>query len=294
MRVTNQMLHNRAMANLGRNTEALAHVQEQVASSKRLLRPSDSPTEVRSAIKTSDAKAEMEQYLRNITTANRSISSAEAALSGAGEVIQRARELAIQGANGTLSSADRTLIAQEIEQLAGQLVALAGTKVGDQYLFSGHQTDNAPYAAPPVGTAVVGGYLGDGGALIARIGPGVQVEINVTADDVFGPAFAAMAQLHGELVGGAAASATSITLLDAGQNALVAGRALLGARQNRLDQTATTIGDAQLATERVLSELVDVDLAEAISTLSQREAVYQASLAINGRILQNSLIDHLR
>ena len=236
----------------------------------------------------------MEQYLRNITAANRTISAAETALGGAGEVIQRARELAIQGANGSLSPADRVIMAQEVEQLTGQLVALAASKAGDQYLFSGHQTDNAPYASPPAGSAIVGPYLGDGGALIARIGPGVQVEVNVRADDVFGPAFAAMAQLHGELVGGLPASPMSINLLDAGQNALLAGRSLLGARQNRLDQTATTFGDALLATERMLSELVDVDLAEAITTLSQREAVYQASLAVNGRILQSSLIDYLR
>ena len=294
MRITNQMLHDRALANLSRNVEALARIQEQVATSRRLGRPSDDPTDVRSAVKLSDVKAELEQYQRNIVNASRTMATAEAALGSAGEVMQRARELAIQGANGSLSPADRTLIAQEIEQLTGQLVALAGTKAGDQYVFAGFQTATAPYAPAPAGTAVVGPYLGDSGALKARIGPGAQVSINVTADIVFGPAFVALAQLHGELVGGGPASPTSITLVDAGQAALISGRSLIGARQNRFDQTAVTLGDALLAATRVLSEIVDVDLTEAITELSQREAVYQASLAVNGRLLQISLIDQLR
>jgi flagellar hook-associated protein 3 FlgL len=294
MRITNRMLHDRALSNLERNVEALSRVQEQVATTKRLQRPSDDPTDVRSAVKTSELKAELERYQRNIVNASRAMSTAEGALASAGEVIQRVRELAIQGANGSLSSGDRSLIAQEVEQLTGQLVALAATRAGDQYLFSGYQTDKAPYGSPPPGTAVVGAYLGDSGALVARIGPGVQVGVNVTADVVFGPAFAALAQLHGDLVGGGPATPAAITMLDAGQAALLAGRSLIGARQNRLDQTATTLDDALLATQRVLSELVDVDLTEAITALSQREAVYQAALEVNGRLLQSSLIDHLR
>jgi len=294
MRITNRMLHDQALGNLALNVEALSRIQEQMATSKRLLRPSDDPTDVRSAVKLSDAKAELEQYKRNIVNAGRAMATAEGAIGSAGEVMQRARELAIQGANGSLSPDDRRLIAQEVEQLTGQLVALAATKAGDQYVFSGFQAATAPYAPPPVGTAVVGAYLGDTGTVVARIGPGVQIRTNVTADVVFGPAFAALAQLHGELVGGGSASPIAITLLDTGHAAIIAARSLVGARQNRLDATAGTLDDGLLAAQRLLSELVDVDLTEAVLDLGSREAVYQAALAVNGRILQMSLIDHLR
>lgn len=294
MRITNRMLHDRALGNLGRNVEALAKVQDQVATSKRLLRPSDSPTEVRAAVMTSDAKSEIEQYLRNITAATRMMSAADSALGAAGDVVQRARELAIQGANGTLSAEDRGRIALEVEQLTAQLASDAAAKVGDQYLFSGYRTDTAPYAPPPAGSAVVGAYQGDAGVLLARIGPGIRIATNVTADVVFGPAFTALAQLHADLTGGGPVSGMTIALLDAGQAALLDGRSVVGARQNRLDATAGTLDDGLLTTQRLLSELVDVDLTAAITELSQRQTVYQAALEINARILQTSLIDRLR
>lgn len=294
MRITNRMLHDRALGNLGRNVEALARVQDQVATAKRLLRPSDSPTEVRAAVKTGDAKAEIEQYLRNITAATRAMSAADSALGAAGDVVQRARELAIQGANGTLSAEDRGRIALEVEQLTAQLVSDAAARVGDQYLFGGYQTDGPPYAPPPAGSAVVGAYQGDSGVLMARIGPGIRIAMNVTADVAFGPAFAALAQLHAELTGGSPVTGATIALLDAGQAALLDGRSTVGARQNRLDATAGTLDDGLLAAQRLLSELVDVDLTAAITELSQRQTVYQAALEVNARILQTSLIDRLR
>ncbi|MBA3876311.1 MAG: flagellar hook-associated protein 3 [Anaerolinea sp.] len=294
MRITNRMLHDRALANLGRNLEALARVQEQVSTTKRLLRPSDSPIDVRLAVKASDAKAEIAQYQRNVAAATRATSAADTALGSAGDLVQRARELAIQAANGTLSAQDRQSIALEVEELTRQLVGTAAARIGDGYLFSGYMTDTAPYAPPPPGSAAVGPYLGDSGTILIRVGPTAQIGVNVTADAVFGPAFAALGQLHAELIGGGPVSGATIALLDGGQNALLTGRSVLGARQNRLEAEAGTLEELTLASQRLLSELVDVDLTEAITELAQREAVYQAALEVNARILQPSLIDRLR
>ncbi len=294
MRITNRMLHDRALANLGRNVEALARVQDQTASMRRLLRPSDGPTDVRFAVKAADVNDAIRQYQANVAGALRGVSAADAALGSVGDLLQRTRELAIQGANGTLSPENRRHIALEVEELTRQVVVHSSARVGDQYLFSGFQTDTAPYAPPPAGTAVVGPYLGDAGELIARIGPGSQVAVNVSGDVVFGPALAALAQLHGELVGGNAVSAGTIALLDAGQNAVLTGRSVLGARQNRLEVTAGALDELLLASQARLSELVDVDLTEAITELGQREAVYRAAIEVNARVLQVSLIDRLQ
>ncbi len=294
MRITNLMLHQQALASLATNVEALSRIQEQVSSSKRLLRPSDNPTDVRSAVQVRDALAELDQFLRNIATAERSTSAADTALGAAGDILQRARELAIQGANGTLSASDRATMASEVEQLARALVGQARTKVGDQYLFSGFQTATAPYTEAPAGSAAVSAYQGDGGAIVARIGPAATMVINLPADTTFGPALAALAQLHADLSAGMPVQAATINQLDAGQSVLLAGRALTGARANRLENTQVSLEDSVLSAQRLLSNLVDVDMTQAITELSQRQAVYQASLEVNARIIQPSLIDHLR
>lgn len=294
MRITNRMMHDQALAGLQTNVEALARIQDQVVTLKRLVRPSDDPVAVRSAVKARDGLDEIEQFLRNIATAARSLDAADTALGAAGESVQRARELAIQGANGTLSASDRRTMAFEVEQLARQLVTHAGAKVGDQYLFSGFQTDTAPYVEAPPGSAAAGAYQGGTGTIVARIGPGTTMALNVTADTVFAPALAALAQMHAELSSGALVSAGTITMLDAGQSALLTGRSSIGTRANRLEETRNALEDNLLSARRLLSDLEDLDLAAAITELNARQTAYQMSLEINARIIQPSLIDHLR
>jgi len=288
MRVTDSMLRANAMRSLSAGATGLAAIQEQVSTTKRLNRPSDDPAQVREAVKLRDGIAELEQFTRNIDTAGRTLTATEAAIAGAGEAIQRARELAIQGGNATHSASDRQAMALEVQQLAEHLVQLASTKVGDSYIFSGFQTGAPPYASPP------GAYLGDGGAVMARIAPGTKVQVNVAADAVFGPALAALTALQAELAHGSPVSGTTIAALDTGQDALLLGRATVGARQNRLDQTTAYLDEGMLAATKLLSELEDVDMAAAITELSQRMAVYQAALQVSAKIIQPSLLDYLR
>ena len=204
MRVTNRMIHENALRGLMQGAEGMQAARERVLDAKRLHRPSDDPIGVTNAIKLRDAMGEMDQFLRNIGAAERTLGAAETALSSATDIVQRARELAIQAANSWPSPGDRQLIAPEVEHLARQLASLASAKIGDAYLFSGFRTDVAPYAPPPPGSADAGAYLGDAGAVIARVSPGITLQVNVTADSAFGPALAALKQLHDELTAGTA------------------------------------------------------------------------------------------
>jgi flagellar hook-associated protein 3 FlgL len=288
MRVTDGMVRANALRLMGANASSLAATQEQVATTKRLNRPSDDPAQVREAVKLHDGIAELEQFTRNIDAGGRRLSTADDAMAAAGDVIQRAHELAIQGATGTLSATDRTNMALEVAQLADQLVQQTSTKLGDSYIFSGFKTDVPPYAS------LVGAYQGDAGAVMARISPGTTAQVNVTADTVFGPALTALAQMQAELTAGTPVSGDTISKLDAGQAALLAGRATVGAMQNRLDGTTDSLGQGIIAAKTLLSQLEDVDMTQAISELSQRQFTYQASLKVNAGILQTSLIDLLR
>ena len=294
MRVTNRMIHENALRGLMQGAEGMQAARERVLDAKRLHRPSDDPIGVTNAIKLRDAMGEMDQFLRNIGAAERTLGAAETALSSATDIVQRARELAIQAANSWPSPGDRQLIAPEVEHLARQLASLASAKIGDAYLFSGFRTDVAPYAPPPPGSADAGAYLGDAGAVIARVSPGITLQVNVTADSAFGPALAALKQLHDELTAGTAVTPGTLVQLDAGLDAVLRTRAVVGARSNRLEGTRLALEDAQLAGRRLLSEVEDVDLAEAVTQLREREAVYQAALAATGRILGHSLFDYLR
>ncbi len=288
MRVTQSMLHANVLRALAANLAGLDRASERVATTRRLNRPSDDPADVRRAVKLTDAMAEIEQYLRNVDAGDRLLGLADTALARTSEIVTRARELAVAGANGSLSANDRAAMGREVRQLADQVVALAATKAGDTYIFSGLRTDVAPYGS------ATGSYQGDTGTILAWIGPGTSLPVNVVGSTVFDPVLGALDDLATELESGAPASATTLASLDTALTGVVDARAVVGARQNRLGLTRSALDDARLATERLRSMVEDADLAEAIGELSRRETTYQAALGVTARVLSTSLVDYLR
>ncbi len=292
MRVTQSMLYHSTISSLQANIEKLQKISQQVSSTKRLNKPSDDPADVRSAVKVRDGLSELQQYLRNIDTASRWVNAADTALGNAGDLIQRANELSVQGANGSLSASDRAAAADEVQQLAEALLQDASAKAGDQYLFSGFRVDRPPYSG--MTGAVVGPYNGDSGVLIARLGPDSTLQVNQTADKVFQPAFDALAQLHADLTSGSPVQQSTIGQVQAALQTLLDARADAGARSNRLDQTKNAQDQLVNDSTTLLSQLEDVDMADAITQLSQRQTTYQAALQVNAKVMQTSLIDYLR
>jgi flagellar hook-associated protein 3 FlgL len=288
MRITNQMLSDDAVRQLQANLSRLAQSQEQVSTNRRINRPSDDPVQTGAAITLRDSISELTQYQRNIDLADGKLAATDGALGAAGDLLQRARELALQGATGSLSASDRQTIGLEVDQLIGGLLAQAQAKSAGAYLFSGFRTDTAPYAT------AAGAYQGDAGAVMARIGPGSTVQVNVTADVAFGPALQALVALQAELAAGTPVTGATIDAVDAGLDAILGARGLTGARQNRLAQTRASLDDGILAATQLQSTIEDVDMAKAITDMSNRQASYEAALRVNARLLQTSLFDLMR
>jgi flagellar hook-associated protein 3 FlgL len=294
MRITNRMAADRSLAGLQALSQQVQHAQDQITSGRRIVRPSDDPAATHLAVRLHDSLAQTNQYLRNIDAADARMSVAEGAFSVSSDVMLRATELGVQGANGSLSPSDRAVMAKEVEALARTLVQQAATRSGSDCVFSGYQTNVPPYAEAPAGSAAVSAYAGDSGQRLARIGPGVTLPENVTADVAFKPALDALAQLHADLLAGGPVQGSTLTAIAAGHAALTDARTELGARQARLAQAQQSLGDLQLVATRLLSNLEDVDVAEAVTALTSHQNAYDAAAKANGRILATSLLDYLR
>lgn len=141
MRVTNNMLVSNMMRNLNNNLRRLDKYQNQMATGKRVHRPSDDPVRASRALKLRTDLSRLEQYKKNSNNALSWIEVTESAVAEVGDVLQRARELTVRAATGTLSADDKQKIVDEMKQLKDHLISAGNTNYAGRYLFSGYHTD---------------------------------------------------------------------------------------------------------------------------------------------------------
>ncbi len=146
MRITNNMKINMSLSNVTSHNERLNDLQQQVASGKRILRPSDDPIGAANVLKMTVKKSSIEYYNNNLIYAKTNVSDTDAAFSSVSNILNRFKELAVRGANGTLNQGDRNVIASEMQTLLEQVIADANTKTTAGYIFSGSAAQNTPFS----------------------------------------------------------------------------------------------------------------------------------------------------
>jgi flagellar hook-associated protein 3 FlgL len=292
MRVSESMLYSTTNTTLANQMANMQTLTEQISASKKLIKPSDNPADVRTAVGLYDTLAQLNQFGRNIDTATNTLSSMDGALSSAGQLIQRANELAIQGANGTLSPSDRKSMATEVSQLTEAMAQDANAKVGNSYIFSGFKTDTPPYQV--TGPGQVGAYQGDNGVVLARVGPSSTMQVSLAGGAVFQSGIDALTQLQTDLNSGNAVQASTITQISNALQDLSQAQATVGARENRMTDAKNTQQNLITSNTALLSGLQDVNMPAAITALTQAQTTYQASLAVTAKVMQTSLIDYLK
>jgi flagellar hook-associated protein 3 FlgL len=296
-RITTGMLQRGVLTDLNRNTNQLSRTQNKLSSGKQITRPSDDPAGASKALTLRESIKGTQQHQRNVQDGTSWADATEAALSSMTDVVQRARELVIEGASEGSSSDAREAIAKEIDQLAAALKEQANTQFAGRYLFSGTATDTAPYGSGDT-------YAGNTGSIAREIGTGVSVSINTTADGILGSGQAAgddklldtLLDIRDHLVAGDTASlqGTDIKRLDAGLGNLMTARATNGALTNRLESAASRLDAIEELSTKGLSDVEDVDMAQAMVDFSTQSAAYQAALKAGANIVQSSLMDFLR
>lgn len=305
MRITNNMLVNNMMYNMGNNLERMDRVQQQLATGKKIATPSDDPIVASRALKMRTDVAEIEQYDRNVDDATSWMEISETTLGNMEDLLQRARELAVQGANGTLTPEDTQKIRIEIEQLKQQTIQLANTTYAGKYLFSGFKTDQ------PLIDESTGNYniqietaAPNREDIKYEIGIGDKMNINVLGSELFGGTGVAGTPpkvvedfdnfISALSTNDATGIRTAIDRLDENVENLLMIRSDVGARMNRLDLTKNRLAADDTNFTKLMSENEDADIAEVIMKLKNEENVYKASLAGGARIIQPTLVDFLR
>ncbi|MFC3886529.1 flagellar hook-associated protein FlgL [Bacillus songklensis] len=295
MRVTQGMLSGNMLRNLSQSYSRLGKYQDQLATGKKINRPSDDPVVAMKGMFYRTNLTEVEQFKRNFSEAYNWVENTDAALDKATEALQRIRELTVQASNGTYEESQRQAIGDEVAQLKEHLVTIANTKVGDKYIFNGTNTLTQPVQIDSDGK-ITGTPTGQQEVTI-ELAKGIYLPVNLRPDQVFNQDFFdKIEKLQGNLENGGSTTDIGQSLADIDENlkAILSSRSEIGARTNRLEMMEARIDEQEVIANRILSDNEDADIERVITDLKTQESVHRAALGVGSRIIQPTLMDFLR
>jgi len=144
-RITFNTMYDNTMRNIQRNANTLNRLNEQIASTKRINRPSDNPVGFTQSMTYKNSLNSLGQKKINIDDGVIFMTTMETTHASMNDVFGRCKDLAVQGSNDTLTHDNRLYINMDVRQSLEQMVALSQTKHKDGYMFSGKWTNQPPY-----------------------------------------------------------------------------------------------------------------------------------------------------
>jgi flagellar hook-associated protein 3 FlgL len=295
-RVTQGMMQSQLLRNITTNMSRMNNSENQLASGKKINKPSDDPVGITYALRYRSELASNDQYQRNIDSATSAVEHTDTVLGQINEVLQRANELTVKGLNGTNPQNALDAISSELGQLYEEAVNLGNDQFNGKYTFNGQQTDVRPYTIANATTKAT-----DTGKINIPMGAGITIPVNSTGNEVFGAGssepdnvFAVLKGLQSAFSSGNLTTASSLlTQLSGRMDKFLQTRSEVGAKSNRIGLMNNRSQDLNLNLTSLSSKTEDADIAEVATKLNSDQAVYQASLSTGAKIIQKSLVDYM-
>ena len=146
LRITPQTLLNQAIYNAQIQTTALGNAQEQAATGKKILVPSDDPLGTVTVLANHAQDQQFDTDLTNINDATNTLNDSVSTLDSASNILTQAKTLAGEGNNAATDPASYQTLASQVNDLLNQLVSLANTQNTGQYLYGGTATTQPPFS----------------------------------------------------------------------------------------------------------------------------------------------------
>lgn len=186
MRVTTNLIFDKNYRAINNSQGQLSDIQTQLASGKKLLRPSDDPVGATQVIRLTEEIDKINQYKRNNDLVTNALEIQETSLRSINDVVNRARVLTVQSGNGILSSADKQALGAEIEQLRNQVIDLMNTQnASGEYIFSGYQSASQAFEFNPTATDNHIQFVGDNGTNITQLSDSVTIQSTTSGKTLF-------------------------------------------------------------------------------------------------------------
>lgn len=292
-RVTQQTVQRQTLANLQGNLSAMAALQAQLSSGKKINAPSDDPAGASDMLRLRSEQRTIAQHSRNASDGSSWLTTVDTAMSSSLEQLRRARDLTVQGGDGALGQTSRDALATEIDGIRDGLLEQANTTYLGRTVFAG--TSNSGVAFDPTTYT----FTGAAGAMPVerRVGPNTTVRVDSDGPAVFGSGatsvFALLDQVSATLRAGGDPTA-DLAGIDTHMEAMLTEVASVGSRHDQVLKATTSLASQDLNVKSQLSGVEDIDLAKTIMELQMQEVAYNGALGAASKVIQPSLQEFLR
>lgn len=307
-RVTAQTQTNNALAYFRKQTLELSRLQTDLATGKRIDRPSENPGDfaLLQAGKAKDLR--FDAYRSTVNDATIQLNSSVSTLTDLNTGLTRARSLAQEGINATTEPSAYEALASEVNSILERALTSANATADGRSLFGGTATTAPPFTVGSRNslgeiTSIV--YQGSDERGQGLIGPDQTVDTQYAGNRVFqtggSDVFQALIELRDALrdtslssVDRAAVLSSKLQQVENASTAILSTVGEQSADLANLEAVGNRLADLQLEVRSRNSDLESTDVAGAIIKLRETENIFQTSLAVAARIFNNNLLDFVR
>ncbi len=270
IRIFNNVASTNAQRILGVNNNRLAQSIERISSGIRINRGADDAAGLAiSEGLRSDIRA-LRQATRNANDGMSLVNVTEGALNEQSSILIRLRELASQAATGTVGSTERATIQLEFSALRDELTRIAQTTQ-----FNGIGLIDGNLASSVAAASHTQIQIGIDSTANSRLNLNSTLDLTaVTATSL---------SIHNLSVTGAAQALTALSTIDTAIASVTATRGKVGAVQNRLQRSVSSLSITSENLQAAESAIRDADIAEEIAQLTRNQILVQTSTAMVGQ-----------
>ncbi|HVO75787.1 MAG TPA: flagellar hook-associated protein FlgL [Ignavibacteriaceae bacterium] len=185
MRISDSILGNAFIKDLNSVKSRVAELQVQIATGKKLQKPSDSPSGTSKVIKLQNYLNSSDLYSKNIGNAIPFIDETVSALDSINDEVNKVLTSLTELKNPANQS-DLTVYANQIDMSLNAIMDKANSKYDGKYLFGGTDFSSEPFGLSADKQAVIvkpGDISGDQNI---KISPSILQKINLSGTEVFG------------------------------------------------------------------------------------------------------------
>jgi len=295
MRITQSGTTTLYLNDINNARQNIVELQTQVATQKRVSKPSDDPQAASSILRLKSMLASNTQYTTNTNNALTMMDTTSSTLDSFASILSDVKTSIARASSSSAGSSELSTYASSIDQDLDELLSLANTKYNGKYIFSGTNTQEQPFTLAADRSSVSENANGITGSIKLLIADGLSQVMNLDGEQAFEGAsiFNTLISIRNSLSSGSAPSTTDQQALDDAYSYVTGQSAKSGMIVSQLTNNQSSLASQNTQLQSMLSDQQDTDVASAITKEQSAETNLEAALQITAQTLPKSLLTYL-